>query len=590
MGLCVTLLASAAADVSIPWEEGCSLRDSFDLSSSCGKPPALELIQDCGSQGHTACMKKRVKNQVLLTKSRKIESLQELSSFLQETASASCSGWGSKASAAADSIQQSSSSEYSLSFMSLMLGLAEEETIENIQKLRLTFPAQKMLLDNPKGFLDVYGSRFVGSILSGYEFGGVCSLTAKSHTANKSFEAFASFQAAGIFSASGSFHFQSKFNEFRSTLDLRCNARFKGGEDVPIGPYQTPADLVEAIEKWGKTRTKSHQPVMMITDRWIKLEEVQQILENETQEVRALFETDNVASTTMQRIGKEYAELKYLRRSAAAALAWPRTQHERSRNLSQQLQGFRDQLDTRLTQVENFNEADCRARESEILRGNFSWFKANETKQQLDACMKLLPECVQDTECQSETQRCSQESVCVEQDWENLWSRQAYQLATGGFYNSKGGFDRHLYLTHIPVFDKDWGQPLSKMKAKCLEDEKCRAFCNNPDNWSYFYTITNQGTENMGMHGEGWSCFVKPSHSWQALQYSRHRFLANPPGNERATHWQQTFKTAKNLCIEEKCEAFCWNPDDWTYVYPTKPGAWWEACCYGQGWQCFERK
>ena len=218
MGLCVTLLASAAADVSIPWEEGCSLRDSFDLSSSCGKPPALELIQDCGSQGQTACMKKRVKNQVLLTKSRKIESLQELSSFLQETASASCSGWGSKASAAADSIQQSSSSEYSLSFMSLMLGLAEEETIENIQKLRLTSPAQKMLLDNPKGFLKLYGSRFVGSILSGYEFGGVCSLTAKSHTANKSFEAFASFQAAGIFSASGSFHFQSKFNEFRTMV------------------------------------------------------------------------------------------------------------------------------------------------------------------------------------------------------------------------------------------------------------------------------------------------------------------------------------------------------------------------------------
>lgn len=115
----------------------------------------------------------------------------------------------------------------------------------------------------------------------------------------------------------------------RSTLDLRCNARFKGGEDVPIGPYQTPADLVGAIEKWGKTRTKSHQPVMMITDGWIKLEEVQQILENQTQEVRALFETDNVASTTMQRIGKEYAELKYLRRSAAAALAWPRTQHKR---------------------------------------------------------------------------------------------------------------------------------------------------------------------------------------------------------------------------------------------------------------------
>ena len=238
----------------------------------------------------------------------------------------------------------------------------------------------------------------------------------------------------------------------------------------------------------------------------------------------------------------------------------------RSRNLSQQLQGFRDQLDTRLTQVENFNEADFRARESEILRGNFSWFKANETKRQLDACMELLPDCVEDTECQSETQRCSQESVCVEQEWENLWSRQAYQLATGGFYNSKGHFDRHLYLTHIPVFDKDWGQPLSKMKAKCLEDEKCRAFCNNPDDWTYFYTITNQGTENMGMHGEGWSCFVKPSHSWQALQYSRHRFLANPPGNERATHWQKTFKTAKNLCIEEKCEAFCWNPDDWTYV------------------------
>ena len=179
--------------------------------------------------------------------------------------------------------------------------------------------------------------------------------------------------------------------------------------------------------------------------------------------------------------------------------------------------------------------------------------------------------CVEDTECQSETQRCSQESVCVEQDWEHLWSRKTYHLRTG------------VYLTHTPDVRKHWQQPVEKMKAQCLEDEKCRGFCNNPDDWTYFYSITNQGTRNVGQYGEGWSCFLKPSHSWQALrQHGVTHFLANPPAVQRP-QWVVTYETAKNLCIEGQCEAFCWNPDDWTYIYPTKPGSWSEACCYGQG-------
>ena len=220
----------------------------------------------------------------------------------------------------------------------------------------------------------------------------------------------------------------------------------------------------------------------------------------------------------------------------------------------------------------------CSVRETFDLSSSCN--KAN-FKQQLDAG------CVEDTECQSETQRCAKESVCVEEDWENLWSRKTYLLRTGG---RRWDSRRHLYLTHIPEKLRDWQQPLSKMKAQCLEDEKCRGFCNNPDDWTYFYSITNQGTRNVGQYGEGWSCFLKPSHSWQALrQHGVTHFLANPPAVQRP-QWVVTFETAKNLCIEGQCEAFCWNPDDWTYIYPTKPGSWSEACCYGQGWQCFERK
>ena len=159
----------------------------------------------------------------------------------------------------------------------------------------------------------------------------------------------------------------------------------------------------------------------------------------------------------------------------------------------------------------------------------------------------------------------------MEQDWEHLWSRKTYHLRTG------------VYLTHTPDVRKHWQQPVEKMKAQCLEDEKCRGFCNNPDDWTYFYSITNQGTRNVGQYGEGWSCFLKPSHSWQALrQHGVTHFLANPPAVQRP-QWVVTYETAKNLCIEGQCEAFCWNPDDWTYIYPTKPGSWSEACCYGQG-------
>eukprot|EP00438_Fugacium_kawagutii_P011684 Skav234585 [mRNA] locus=scaffold313:288783:290841:- [translate_table: standard] len=571
----VLFLSSAAADVTIPWQEGCALRESFDLSSSCGKPPALDLIPDCGSQPQSACVKKKARNEAVLSETKSIESFQQLSSLLERTADFSGGGWGSKASATAHSIQHSYSSEHALTFYSIMLGYAGEEAIENVQKLRLTSQARSKLLSDPKGFVDLYGSRFVTKIISGYEFGGFASLTAKSHTGSKSLSAFADFKSDGIFSASASASFQS-----RSTLKLQCSGRFKGGHDVPIGPYQTPADLVQAIGQWDKTRNTAHQPVMMVTNGWMMLEEVQQILEDAPAEVLDLFSTENVASTAMHRIAKEYAELKYLRQSAQAALAWPRTQHERSLELRQKLQGFRDQLDTRLAQMEVFNEADFRARESEIRRGDFSWFKANGFKQQLDAWMPLLPDCVEDTECRSETQRCAQESVCVEGDWENLWSRKTYYLKTGY---------PHLYLTHAPDVHTDWQQPVEKMKAACLEDERCRGFCNNPDDWTFFYRITNQGNHDMGHHGEGWSCFVKPSHSWKALQHSVTSVLANPPAAQQP-QWKVTFETAKNLCVEGQCKAFCWNPGDWTHLYPTKPGSFENVGWYGKGWQCFERK
>lgn len=89
----------------------------------------------------------------------------------------------------------------------------------------------------------------------------------------------------------------------------------------------------------------------MITNGWMVLEEVQQILSNATPEVLELFTTDNVASTALQRISKEYAELKYLQQSALVALDWPRVQHDRSLELRKELDGVRDQLDTRLTQM-----------------------------------------------------------------------------------------------------------------------------------------------------------------------------------------------------------------------------------------------
>ena len=581
--LVVVLPPVAVADLSIPWQEGCALREGFDLTSSCGKPAALELIQDCETQQETACVKKMSRNEVLLSASSRIESFQQLSTLLEKTSSFSGGGWGKTASATAQMIQHSASSDYSMSFLSLMFGLASEETIEHTQKLRLTSPAREKLKSDPREFLELYGSRFVSSILFGFEFGGAASLTAMSHTGSKSLEAFASFQSEGIFSGSASASFLSEYRKHETTLSLACNARFSGGRDVPIGPYQTPQDLVQAMGQWNQTRTISPVRVMMITNGWMVLEEVQQILSNATPEVLELFTTDNVASTALQRISKEYAELKYLQQSALVALDWPRVQHDRSLELRKELDGVRDQLDTRLTQMETFNEADFRTRESEIHQGDYSWFKARSFKDQLDALMRKLPECVEDAECRSETQLCAQESVCVEGEWETLWVRKSKTLANG-----RSSTDSHTFLTVAPAEHKDWKQPLESMKAKCVENAGCVAFCNNPDDWSFFYSITNQGEQNRGQHGQGWSCFVKPSHSWRPLQHSVTSYLANPPAAQ-PPQWKITLEAAKDLCKEKQCKAFCWNPADWTHLYPTKPGSTQHVGWYGKGWQCFER-
>ena len=312
--LVVVLPPVAVADLSIPWQEGCALWEGFDLTSSCGKPAALELIQDCETQQETACVKKMSRNEVLLSASSRIESFQQLSHLAGEKPRAfQGGGWGKTASATAQMIQHSASSDYSMSFLSLMFGLASEETIEHTRKLRLTSPArEKLKIGTLESFLELYGSRFVSSILFGFEFGGAASLTARSHTGSKSLEAFASFQSEGIFSGSASASFLSEYRKHETTLSLACDARFSGGRDVPIGPYQTPQDLVQAMGQWNQTRTISPVRVMMITNGWMVLEEVQQILSNATPEVLELFTTDNVASTALQRISKEYCRAEVL--------------------------------------------------------------------------------------------------------------------------------------------------------------------------------------------------------------------------------------------------------------------------------------
>ena len=166
---------------------------------------------------------------------------------------------------------------------------------------------------------------------------------------------------------------------------------------------------------------------------------------------------------------------------------------------------------------------------------------------------------------------------CVEGEWETLWVRKSKTLANG-----RSSTDSHTFLTVAPAEHKDWKQPLESMKAKCVENAGCVAFCNNPDDWSFFYSITNQGEQNRGPTWSGVVVLRQAIPLMAALATQCHLLLGKPPAAQ-PPQWKITLEAAKDLCKEKQCKAFCCNPADWTHLYPTKPGSTQHVGWYGKG-------
>ena len=68
------------------------------------------------------------------------------------------------------------------------------------------------------------------------------------------------------------------------------------------------------------------------------------------------------------------------------------------------------------------------------------------------------------------------------------------------------------YSDSIPAL-QTWGQSLKDAKAMCKSQSSCVAFCNNPDDFTVYYTRSDQGYRNIGASGAGWACYKSAAES-----------------------------------------------------------------------------
>eukprot|EP00929_Paragymnodinium_shiwhaense_P017573 TRINITY_DN126_c0_g1_i2.p1 TRINITY_DN126_c0_g1~~TRINITY_DN126_c0_g1_i2.p1 ORF type:complete len:3378 (+),score=908.37 TRINITY_DN126_c0_g1_i2:86-10135(+) len=147
-----------------------------------------------------------------------------------------------------------------------------------------------------------------------------------------------------------------------------------------------------------------------------------------------------------------------------------------------------------------------------------------------------------------------------------------------------------------------WGIPSqAAAQGLCSNEENCKGFCWNPDDWTFYYKMTDQGFRHTGNYGRGWKCFYRVNRDPEipGWEYMSNNPLDELVGRDDSNYmiskeWSPKTKLSKDAALskcdgDDECQSVCWNPDDITFTYKKSDQGFRRTGKYGAGWKCYKK-
>lgn len=396
-----TAHSSALSDIEFPAGGDCFLGSGLDPTKQSCLPVILEPVQPCAdAHWDMVCKQVRAESHSEYY-SRNVLNRDQQTRLINTAAGAEGRGFGMKVSISVRALQESEASSLAITFALGQAQHSKREWFENPGKMKMTDHALDVLRSDPESFVHMYGTRYVYKVVYGASFLGYVTVSATSAVNKSSLSLFANFSAKlGLFKASGSASFDKAKTEAAGSVDTKIDLKWQGGLDVVQKPLDSPQDLGDAFERWGSTSTSNTVPQKILTRSYLDIPEVAQIVHDWRQKgnsvVANLFDNRPIFEETVKFVTEEVARVTYLAPEVDIVRDWLPGSYSETR---QKLDSLTLDLRHHLLTLQAMNEEAMRARQSELLQRNFSFFTARSFEDRLARIREELPECARDTDC-----------------------------------------------------------------------------------------------------------------------------------------------------------------------------------------------
>lgn len=339
----------------------------------------FEVVGSCDGSDLEPCQTTTNK-QLTTVLSQTLTNTQDTQTASKRTVDASGSGWGVHASVSVSQMAKYGASSTSTSFVKNEIFETVELTFQNVNNLKLTEGAKKILSGtDPLSFLDFYGTGFVFNLgKSGSFFGSVyVSATDSSSSDSLNAVATASYDG-GIFSVEGSAAFANEMSVHSQNLQKYINAEIAGGANISSS-FSTPNDVEVAFDQWHRSinqdpKSNSIYSKMMIQS-WVVCDEIVEILaELNNQTVNDLFQTVIPTPNTMGMITREWVLSMNLLNTATNIMSWGCVNAFNATKAAV-IQVNQD-ISTHVTNIETLDGRQILWIQEQMKNGDYTFFKA----------------------------------------------------------------------------------------------------------------------------------------------------------------------------------------------------------------------
>jgi len=371
-----------------PASPSCLLASGFDMQRGCQYPEAFHPVPNCDNAAFDQACYAIDRAETVQGYMRDVRSASDYSSLTRSVTEAEAGGFGVSISSSFSYIKTSQVSEKSLAFFIGASGRTQTRTIQRPVDMRLTAPAKALLQQDPEGFINRHGLKYIHAMTYGGSFLGSVTMNSRETADSRDTEAMASFSVtSGFFSASGSTEFQNKVRQENLNISIFINSKWTGGSDINAN-FSNPETLSNMFQEWDRSWRAHPAPLTVSTRRWIDSAEVQEIVNSMSAEHQALFDSPDISFAIRREITDENARVALTDTSVRRALAWRETQQMPA--VRSCLTAVSREVSGKLMKIEGLNDAKLLIIQGQWLSGNYSWFQASSFQDRYLSCVETV--------------------------------------------------------------------------------------------------------------------------------------------------------------------------------------------------------